>query len=87
MNGRKIHKIYNELSLQLRDERQVATQSNETRAMDFVHIQLAIGKKLRVLTIVDASSRFSPIVNPRFSYRAEDVVAALEQTRAVLSYP
>ena len=55
--------------------------------MDFVHDQLATGKKLRVLTVVDTFSRFSPIVDPRFSYRAEDVVATLEQVCAVVGYP
>jgi hypothetical protein len=45
--------------------------------MDFVHDQLATGRKIRVLTIVDAFSRFSPAVDPRFSYRGEDVVQSL----------
>jgi len=47
--------------------------------MDFVHDQLATGKKIRVLTVVDTFSRFSPIIDPRFSYRAEDVVQSLER--------
>ena len=34
--------------------------------MDFVHDQLATGTKLRVLTIVDTFSRFSPALEPRF---------------------
>ena len=55
--------------------------------MDFVHDQLATGKKIRVLTVVDTFSRFSPIVDPRFSYRAEDVVAALEQACAATGTP
>jgi putative transposase len=55
--------------------------------MDFVHDQSATGKKLRVLTVVDTFSRFSPIVDPRFSYRAEDVVATLGQSCAVVGYP
>src|SRR3954447_7243267 len=80
------HRIYNELGLQLRnktpkrrvkaklrDDRKAATRPNETWAMDFVHDQLATGKKIRVLTVVDTFSRFSPIIDPRFSYRAEDV--------------
>jgi putative transposase len=54
------------------------TRPNETWAMDFVHDQLATGKKIRVLTVVDTFSRFSPIIDPRFSYRAEDVVQSLE---------
>jgi putative transposase len=47
--------------------------------MDFVHDQLATGKKIRVLTVVDTFSRFSPIIDSRFSYRAEDVVQSLER--------
>ena len=71
----------------LRDGRCAATQPNETWAMDFVHDQLATGRKIRVLTIVDTFSRFSPVVDPRFSYRAEDVVQTLEQACAVVGYP
>lgn len=47
--------------------------------MDFVHDQLAMGRKIRVLTIVDTFTRFSPAVDPRFSYRGEDVVLTLER--------
>jgi putative transposase len=71
----------------LRDDRRPATQPNETWAMDFVHDQLATGRKIRVLTVVDTFSRFSPIVDPRFSYRAQDVVAALEQACSTIGYP
>ncbi len=100
VNAKKVYRIYNELGLQLRnktpkrrvkaklrDDRQPATQPNETWAMDFVHDQLATGRKIRVLTVIDTFSRFSPIVDPRFSYRAEHVVAALEQTCAAVGYP
>ncbi len=98
VSAKKVYMIYNELGLQLRkktpkrrvkaklrDDRQPATQPNETWAMDFVHDQLATGRKIRVLTVIDTFSRFSPIVDPRFSYRAEDVVAALEQTCAAVA--
>jgi len=47
--------------------------------MDFVHDQLATGRKIRILTIVDTFSRYSPATDPRFSYRDEDVVRTLEQ--------
>jgi hypothetical protein len=69
----KTRRIYRELGLQLRnktpkrrvkaklrEDRHNATRPNETWAMDFVHDQLATGRKLRVLTIVDTFSRFSP---------------------------
>jgi hypothetical protein len=44
----------------LREDWQSATRPNETWAMDFVHDQLATWRKLRVLTIIDTFSRFSP---------------------------
>lgn len=47
--------------------------------MDFVHDQLATGRKIRVLTMVDTFSRYSPALDARFSYRGEDVVVTLER--------
>ena len=89
---KKVYRIYHELGLQLRnktpkrrvkaklrEDRREATRANETWAMDFVHDQLATGRKLRILTVVDTFSRFSPAVDPRFSYRGEDVVQTLEK--------
>ena len=71
VNHKKVHRIYSEFGLQLRnkkpkrrtkarlrEDRCVAVAANETWAMDFVHDQLATGRKLRVLTIVDTWSRF-----------------------------
>ena len=55
--------------------------------MDFVHDQLATGRKLRVLTIIDTFSRFCPVLDAQFTYRGEDVVATLERTCAVTGYP
>lgn len=96
----KTRRIYRELGLQLRnktpkrrvraklrDDRTDATHPNETWAMDFVHDQLATGNKIRVLTVVDLFSRYSPVLDPRFSYRAEDVVQTLERTCATIGYP
>ena len=100
VNIKKAYRIYRELGLQLRnktpkrrvkaklrDDRKPATAPNETWAMDFVHDQLATGKKIRVLTVVDTFSRFSPVIDPRFSYRAEDVVGALDRVCASTGYP
>ena len=96
---KKTHRIYNELGLQLRNktpkrrkaklryDRRPASTSNEIWAMDFVHDQLATGQKIRVLTVVDTFSRFSPVIDPRFSYRAEDVVATLERVCVATGYP
>jgi len=55
--------------------------------MDFVHDQLATGRKLRVLTIVDIFSRFSPAVEPRFSFNGADVVEVLEGVCKEVGFP
>ena len=100
VNIKKTRRIYNELGLQLRnknpkrrvkaklrDDRQEAVGPNDVWAMDFVHDQLALGNKLRILTIVDTHSRFCPAADPRFTYRGEDVVRTLERVCAQVGYP
>jgi putative transposase len=100
INQKRTRRIYNELGLQLRnktpkrrvkaklrEDRKDATQPNETWAMDFVHDQLATGTRLRVLTVVDIFSRYAPVIDPRLSYRAEDVVQTLERACAKIGYP
>jgi len=55
--------------------------------MDFVHDQLATGRKIRVLAVVDLFSRYVPVIDPRFSYRGEDVVQRLEEACKKIGYP
>src|SRR5947208_5514215 len=55
--------------------------------MDFVHDQLATGRKLRVLTVVDTFSRFSPVLEPRFTFRGADVVEVLERVCRQVGFP
>jgi putative transposase len=69
------------------DDRRTATRPNETWAMDFVHDQLATGRRLRILTVVDTFSRYVPAIDPQCSYRGEDVVTALDQACADVGYP
>lgn len=71
----------------LRNDRSEAVSPNETWAMDFVHDQLVTGQKLRIWTVVDTFSRFSPAIDPRFSYRGEDVVRTLEAVCRRVGYP
>jgi len=99
VNHKRTYKLYCELGLQLRNKtpkRRVkaklrddhpATRPSEVWAMDFLHDQLATGKKIRVLTVVDTFSRYVPVLDARFSYRAEDVVRALEQVCPRIGYP
>ena len=55
--------------------------------MDFAHDQLMIGRKLSILTVVDTFSRFSPVFDPRFNYKGEDVTRTLDLACKVFSYP
>ena len=100
INAKRVYRLYHEMGLQLRnktpkrrvkaklrDDRKEAIAVNETWAMDFVHDQLVTGRKLRVLTVVDTFSRFSPLVDPRFSYKGEDVVRTLDQACKLFGYP
>lgn len=70
INIKKVYRIYRELVMQLRiktpkrrvrarlrDDRAETVGPNDVWAMDFVHDQLATGKKLRILTVVDTFFR------------------------------
>lgn len=100
MNAKRIYRLSKGLDLQLRnktpkrrvraklrDDRRPAVQANETWAMDFVHDQLATGRKIRVLTMVDTFTRFSPAIEPRFSFRAVDGVEVLERVGRQHGFP
>ena len=100
INIKRTYRLYTNLSLQLRnktpkrrvkakllEDRSPASTPNQTWAMDFVHDQLAMGKKIRVLTVVDIFSKFSPVIDPKFSYRAEDGVRTVERICGEVGYP
>lgn len=40
-----------------------------------------------MLTVLDTFSRYAPVLDARFSYRGEDVVATLERTCSRIGYP
>ena len=100
VNPKRVYRIYREMGLQLRnkspkrrvkaklrEDRTDAVCSNDVWAMDFVHDQLATGRKLRVLTVVDTFSRYCPIIDPRYNYRGENVVATLDRVCREVGYP
>ena len=100
VNPKRVYRLYKEMGLQLRNkmpnrrvkaklrnDRTEAVSPNETWAMDFVHDQLVTGQRLRILTVVDTFYRFSPAIDPRFSYRGQDVVRTLEAVCRRVGYP
>jgi putative transposase len=54
-----------------------ASGPNEVWGMDFVHDQLADGRKLRTLTVLDLFTRECLAIEVGFSLRAEHVVTTM----------
>ena len=87
VNVKLVNRLYREMSLQLRNKsprrkvkaklregREAPAGRNDVWAMDFVHDQLFDATKVRVLTVLDAFTRFSPVIEPRFTWRGSCVV-------------
>jgi putative transposase len=55
--------------------------------MDFLSDQLFDGRKIRILTIVDAFSKLSPAIDVRFRYTGADVVMTLNQVADIHGVP
>jgi len=100
VNAKRIYRLYCEEGLQLRnkapkrkvsaklrDDRMPASAPNEIWAMDFMSDQLFDGRRIRILTVVDAFTRLSPAVDIRHSYRGADVVATLERVSRIHGTP
>ena len=99
VNIKRTHRIYNELGLQLRnktpkrrvkaklrDDRKAPTQRTRLGRWTSSMISSPPARRLGC-SRVDTFSRFSPIIDPRFSYRAEDVVQSLERICRSNGYP
>ena len=75
------------VSAKLRDDRSPASAPNEVWAMDFISDQLFNGRRIRILTMVDAFTRISPAIDVRYRYRGSDVVDTLERVTDELGTP
>lgn len=100
VNPKRVYRLYKEegltlrnkspkrkVSAKLREDRKDAVIANDVWAMDFVHDQLFDGRRIRILTIVDAFSKISPAVDVRRQYRACHVVDTLERVRQKYGLP
>jgi putative transposase len=67
VNAKRVNRLYREMGLQLRNKspkrklkaklregRSAPAGANDVWAMDFVHDQLYDGRKVRILTVIDA---------------------------------
>jgi putative transposase len=100
VNHKRVYRLYVEEDLQIRNKRpkrKVAAKvhsdrkppsaPNEVWAMDFLSDQLFDGRKIRILTIVDAFSKLSPAIDVGFRYTGADVVTTLERIAGVYGVP
>ena len=99
VNHKLVQRLYREEGLQVRTKKrkkQVSrprvkrakpTAPNQHWSMDFVHDQLANGRRFRCLTLVDHFSRVSPAIEVDRSLTGERVVEALERLSASHGLP
>lgn len=90
-NHKRVYRIYCELSLNIRikprkrlkrekpEPLSVPAYSNESWSMDFMHDQLADGRSVRLLNIIDDFNREALVLEADFSLPAIRVVRTLEQ--------
>lgn len=100
VNAKRVNRHYRDMGLQLRNKspkrkvkaklregRSAPVGSNDVWAMDFVHDQLYDGRKIRILTVIDAFTRYVPAIDVRDRYTGADVVATLEAVCRETGYP
>jgi len=97
-NHKRTYRLYTELGMQVRTKRRkklvrpripmaVPTRPNERWSADFVHDQLADGRRLRILNIVDDYSRVCVGQWVDLSISGERLVHALDRIKAERGLP
>ena len=100
VNVKLVNRLYREMSLQLRNKspkrkvkaklregREAPVARNDVCAMDFVHDQLFDATKVRLLTMLDTFTKFSPTIEPRLAWRGSSVVEVLEKVCRQYGFP
>jgi len=90
-NHKRVYRIYRELELNLRikpkkrlkrekpEPLEVPAKLNQTWSMDFMHDQLADGRRYRLFNVIDDCNREGLGIEVDFSLPAERVIRALDQ--------
>ena len=90
-NHKRVYRIYRELELNLRikprkrlvrqapESLTVPSQVNQVWSMDFMHDQLADGRSIRVLNVIDDFNREALGIEVDFSLPSERVIRTLKQ--------
>jgi putative transposase len=100
VNHKRTYRIYREEGLSIRPKvprrkrawryrqgRPEVGGPNEVWAMDFMSDQLFDGRPFRILTVVDCHTRESLAIVPRVSFRAYQVIEALDEIARIRGRP
>ena len=100
VNAKRVHRLYREEGLSIRSrtprrrrscryraERPPAGAPNDCWAMDFLSDQLFDGRPFRLLAVIDVHTRESLAIVPKVSFRAFQVVEALDRLAAKRGRP
>ena len=99
LNHKRLYRLYREEGLQVRRRRrrkrairprrvmEVPAAANERWSMDFVHDQLASGRRLRCLTVVDDFTRESVVIEVDHSIPGDRVAQVLDRVGRERGFP
>lgn len=99
LNHKRLYRLYREEGLQVRRRRrrkravrprrvmETPGAANERWSMDFVHDQLASGRRLRCFTVVDDFTREAVAIDVAHSIPGERVAAVLDRAGLVRGFP
>jgi len=89
VNHKRVNRLYRETGRQLRNKspkrkvkaklregRSAPAGANDAWAMDFVHDQLYDGRKIRILTVIDAFTHYVPAIEVRERFRCRCIARA-----------
>jgi putative transposase len=99
LNHKRVYRLYREEGLQVRRRRrrkravrprramETPEAANERWSMDFVHDQLASGRRLRCFTVVDDFTRESVVIDVAHSIPGERVAEVLDRAGLLRGLP
>jgi putative transposase len=99
INHKRVFRIYRQEGLSLRNKKakkrisasrmvgRATTAPNRWWSMDFMTDRLVVGRRYRILTLVDHFSRVSPALEAEYRFPAKQAIATLERVAATQKLP
>ncbi len=100
INHKRTERIYKEQGLQLKARKrrkkiasvervpvELPDEPGKIWALDFIHDSVGFQKKLKILTVIDPVTNYSPVIHVDFSITGKNVSDILERTCESIGYP